>query len=322
MYKALQRLLSVCVCILLMAGVLFARSMPKSGAANNSILSLYDAFGYQKKGTVLDWGFAVLIHYNGKTILFDTGNDADKFAHNVKALGVDLRKVDFAVLSHRHPDHVSGFEYALRQKPSIKAYVPDDVALGAPDEFKYSHETNEQLAGVPPEQLYFGGKNKSMLYKPGSILAHAHAEYVGESKQIAPGIFLIYTVSPLVGDFNAYPPREPGHPELSGLPEISLALQTKKGIVLITGCSHSKVERIVAATKEFTHSNIELVDGGFHLLPYDEAYIKELAKKMKNEMGVHRVAPAHCTGNLAFKIFRELYGSDYSYAGVESIVSF
>ena len=43
----------------------------------NSILNLYDAFGYQKRGTILDWGFSALVRYNGKTILFDTGNSAD-----------------------------------------------------------------------------------------------------------------------------------------------------------------------------------------------------------------------------------------------------
>ena len=71
----------------------------------NSILNLYDAFGYQKKGTVLDWGFSALVHYNGKTILFDTGNSATSFEHNVKALGVDLSKVDIAILSPPRGSH-------------------------------------------------------------------------------------------------------------------------------------------------------------------------------------------------------------------------
>jgi ABC-type ATPase involved in cell division len=35
----------------------------------NSILNLYDAFGYQKRGTILDWGFSALVRYNGKAIL-------------------------------------------------------------------------------------------------------------------------------------------------------------------------------------------------------------------------------------------------------------
>ena len=63
-------------------------------------------------------------------------------------------------------------------------------------------------------------------------------------------------------------------------------------------------------------------EGGFHLFPYDGDYILKLAKLMKDELGVRRVAPAHCTGNLAFKIFRDLYGENYNYAVVESEVLF
>jgi 7,8-dihydropterin-6-yl-methyl-4-(beta-D-ribofuranosyl)aminobenzene 5'-phosphate synthase len=297
-----------------------AKNLPS--VSHNQILNVYDAFGYQKRGTVLDWGFAVFINYNGKTILFDAGNDADKFEHNVRALGLDIRNVDIAILSHRHSDHASGFEYVLKEKPSIKAYLPNDPALGAPDEFRFSKESKEDLAGLPPEQLYFGGKFQQMTYKSGSIFSHANAEYISQSQEIAPGIFLIFTTSRMMGNFSAYPPHEPGHPELEGLPEISLALNTEKGIVLITGCSHSKVEEIVAATKSFTHKDIELVEGGFHLFPYDRKYITSLAKQLRDELGVRRVAPAHCTGNLAFKILRDFYGPNYSYAGVESVVAF
>jgi hypothetical protein len=39
------------------------------------------------------------------------------------------------------------------------------------------------------------------------------------------------------------------------------------------------------------------------LFPYDSGYISKVARQMKEELGVRRVAPAHCTGNLAFKIF-------------------
>jgi hypothetical protein len=65
------------------------------------ITVLYDAFGTastMKK----DWGFSALIEYGGKRILFDTGNNAEIFAHNVAAKGIDLRQLDFAIMSHRH----------------------------------------------------------------------------------------------------------------------------------------------------------------------------------------------------------------------------
>lgn len=288
----------------------------------NSILNLYDAFGYQKRGTILDWGFSALVRYNGKTILFDTGNSADGFAHNVKALGVDLQQVDIAVLSHRHYDHISGFDYMLKVKPAVKAYLPADEALGAPFHYTFSKDTKDSLSGLPSEQLYFGGKTNSIEYKPGDRFHGANAEFVGTSREVASGVYLIVTKSVMMGDFSAYPPNEPGHPDLEGFPELSLAMRTRKGVVLITGCSHSKVEEIVRATKQFLASPIELVEGGFHLFPYDGDYISKLARQMKDELGVRRVAPAHCTGNLAFKIFREVYGENYNYAGVESEVIF
>jgi 7,8-dihydropterin-6-yl-methyl-4-(beta-D-ribofuranosyl)aminobenzene 5'-phosphate synthase len=294
-----------------------------SASEQNSILNLYDAFGYEKHGTILDWGFSALIHYNGKTILFDTGNNADKFEHNVKALGVDLTQVGIAILSHRHVDHISGFDYMLKVRPSVKAYLPADPTLGAPMRLMVSHDTKESLAGLPPEQLYFRGEVNSIDYKPGERFHGANVEFVPASREIAPGIYLIVTRSVMMGDFSAYPPHdEAGHPDLAGFPEISLAMKTEKGFVLITGCSHSRVEEIVRATKQYLGGNIDLVEGGFHLFPYDATYITNIAHLMKEDLGVRRVAPAHCTGNLAFKIFRDIYGENYNYAGVESVVPF
>jgi len=64
------------------------------------ITVLYDAFG--KSSTMKkDWGFSAYIEYGGKKILFDTGNNADIFAHNVQAKGIDLTKLDFVIISHR-----------------------------------------------------------------------------------------------------------------------------------------------------------------------------------------------------------------------------
>ena len=65
------------------------------------ITILYDAFGAPSQLT-RDWGFAALIEYGGKRVLFDTGNDAAIFERNVKALGVDLTRLDAVVISHRH----------------------------------------------------------------------------------------------------------------------------------------------------------------------------------------------------------------------------
>ena len=77
--------------------------------AQDKVTILYDAFGESKELTK-DWGFSAFVEHNGKRILFDTGNDAAIFEHNVKALGVDLTKLDFVVISHRHADPHDGAE--------------------------------------------------------------------------------------------------------------------------------------------------------------------------------------------------------------------
>ncbi|HWY68385.1 MAG TPA: MBL fold metallo-hydrolase, partial [Terriglobales bacterium] len=92
--------ISVCAlaaCVMLLAGV---------GAAEtpNRVTILYDSFG-KSSSLTMDWGFAALVEYGGKRILFDTGNNSQILEHNVKAAGVDLQKLDFVVMSHRHGDH-------------------------------------------------------------------------------------------------------------------------------------------------------------------------------------------------------------------------
>src|SRR5207247_1603189 len=75
----------------------------------------------------LDWGFSALIEYQGKRILFDTGNNADTFAANVKSLKVDLARLDAVVISHRHSDHTSGLSWLLKKNPRVKIFAPAET---------------------------------------------------------------------------------------------------------------------------------------------------------------------------------------------------
>jgi 7,8-dihydropterin-6-yl-methyl-4-(beta-D-ribofuranosyl)aminobenzene 5'-phosphate synthase len=281
-----------------------------------SIINLYDAFGHEKEGMTQDWGFAALIRYDGRTILFDAGNHADTLAGNAHALGIDLGEVDLAVLSHSDFDHAAGFDYFPRIDHSPRLYLPEDDSLGAPYEWTLS----EPPEGLPPEQAYYRGQKRTFVYDPGDRFLDANSEFVGENKEIAPGVFLIATESTLNGWFSKYPPHEK-KPRFWGLPELSLALMTDEGMVIVVGCSHSKVENIVSKAKQELKRDVELVMGGFHLLPYSAEEIARVATTLKEDLGVKRVAPAHCTGSLAFKIFRELYGDDYIFAGLGSEIN-
>src|SRR5512146_1276801 len=108
---------------LLLVAVGTAQTAPATSP--NRVTILYDSFG-KNPAIDLDWGFAALVEYGGKRILFDTGNNAKIFEHNVKALGVNLQNIDFVVISHRHADHTSGLNYLLSVNPKVKVYVPDE----------------------------------------------------------------------------------------------------------------------------------------------------------------------------------------------------
>src|ERR1700674_4202932 len=94
-----------------------AAPMMDATPGNAQITVLYDAFG--KASTMQkDWGYAALVEYGGKRILFDTGNNPEILAQNAKAKGVDLTKLDFVVMSHRHGDHMGGLTYLLKENPT------------------------------------------------------------------------------------------------------------------------------------------------------------------------------------------------------------
>src|SRR5712692_2061645 len=96
--------------------------LPAVLPAADRVTILYDAFSDSKE-IVKDWGFSALVEHDGKRILFDTGNNAEIFQRNVTSLGVDLTKLDFVVISHRHSDHTTGLKYLVDMNPTVPIYV-------------------------------------------------------------------------------------------------------------------------------------------------------------------------------------------------------
>jgi len=265
-------------------------------AGENRILNLYDNIVYEAGDAISDWGFSAYITYNGKTILFDAGTYPDIIEHNAKVLGADLASVDTVVLSHNHMDHKGGLDYVLGKYKDFILYLPNDWNIGG-------------------KASIF---NKDESYSRGYHYRHKNTQFTKEHTEIADRIHIIATTSPLVGTTWGYPPNEK-QPRFFGLPELSLALESNNGqVTLISGCSHSKIEEIVKETKKHLGKDVSLVIGGFHHMPYSSEYVTMIAKMMKNELGVVKVACSHCTGDKAVKIFQDIYKENYCAAGLGS----
>lgn len=103
----------------------------------------------------------------------------------------------------------------------------------------------------------------------------------------------------------------------NGIKEQALVIETAQGLVVITGCAHPGVVNIVHQAKELTGGQVHLVLGGFHLGGASRAMIKGIVEEFQR-MGVQRVAPCHCSGDVARRLFEEAYGADFIPAGVGS----
>ena len=97
MYPARKgRILAVPAILLFFLGLITEPTASAQGPKRITIL--YDAFGPSAGALEMDWGFSALVEYGGKRILFDSGNNSQVFARNVKKLGVDLAHLDAAVI--------------------------------------------------------------------------------------------------------------------------------------------------------------------------------------------------------------------------------
>lgn len=102
--------------------------------------------------------------------------------------------------------------------------------------------------------------------------------------------------------------------------EESLIVKTSKGLIVITGCAHPGVVNIVKRAKEILKSDVYLVLGGFHLCWMSLSKVKRIINGVKKE-GVKKVAPCHCSGDLARKQFEKAYGKDFILVGAGKTIT-
>ena len=285
---------------MLLAGCAAPISAPPAATADPNgvqITVLYDAFG-KPSAMQKDWGYAALIEYGGKRILFDTGNNPGILAQNAKAKGIDLSKLDFVVMSHRHGDHMGGMAYLLSVNPKVKIYAPKEgfgvYGADLPSAF-YRKD-----ASLPAEQRYYEG-NPPEVMRFGSAWPGANFELIDKNTEIAPGIHLIALVS-----------DKPGTLELR---ELSLAINTPDGAVIVVGCSHPGIDKIVDAAAKI-NPRIHFVVGGFHLVVAKDDEIEKIVTALRDTYKVAYVAPGHCTGEPTFTALKKAFGDRYLYAGL------
>ncbi len=274
--------------------------------AQNRVTILNDAFG-DRPQLEQDWGYSALIEFEGKRILFDSGDNIEVFRKNVEALHVDLTHLDLVILTHAHGDHTSGLRYVLSKNPTVRIYVPDDpffTGTVLPAAFLATDARPE----LPAKMRYFGGGARP---EPKGWVAwtDTNMSAVSGPITIAPHIHLVALVSE--------------KPAFKGLREISLVLDTPAGPVVFVGCSHPGIEQILAsATAADPDKPIAMLVGGLHLLQDSPEQVETTLDVLQNKYHVRTMAIGHCSGELAFLRVQQRWSARSLYAGLGETIPF
>lgn len=169
----------------------------------------------------------------------------------------------------------------------------------------FSHKHSDHIAGF--EEVIGKLKKGSRLFLPKKfptkkVPSTIHAEIVEDFKEIDAGIYSFV----LKGGFFLY--------------EQALVIETQKGLVIITGCAHPGIIRLLQEVQKRLNRSIHLVLGGFHLFRSKQSQIDEIVSQFK-ALKVEIAAPCHCTGNLAIERFHQAFQDSFCKIGTGTILT-
>ena len=148
------------------------------------------------------------------------------------------------------------------------------------------------------------------LYMPESF----PASFRQEVKRLGAAIATVSGPQPLL--HSTYSTGEMGW----GIKEQALIIDIPQGLIVMTGCAHPNVADMAERAKEYLDKNIYLLMGGFHLGGKSDAEIRAIIKRLRL-LGVQRVAPSHCTGDNAIRMFRDEWTDDFIEGGLGAVIA-
>lgn len=236
-----------------------------------------------------EWGLSFLIEYNGLKFLLDTGS-SNKFFNNAQNLGINIKDVDYGILSHAHYDYSDGMLEFFKHNSKASFYIQK----GSKANCYYKLLFNRRYIGVNKE--IFNKYNERIVY-------------VDKYFKICDGVSLIGHTTPdlykvgikehmYLKDNSKYIPDSFSH-------EQSLVFELKDGIVIFNSCSHVGMMNIVSEVKQkYPNSKILGYFGGLHLYNKSKSEVKNTAKDIK-QLNISNFYTGHCTGDKAYKILKD-----------------
>ena len=220
-----------------------------------------------------------------KRILFDCGY-SNIFFENARKMGIDLRFLDYLVLSHCHLDHTWGVETLIREYTEAqleKQNFQKPLLIAHPKIFVSTYVDGVGEIGTLLSENKIQPHFSLQLSKDPVALTE-NLIFLGE----IPRVFPFETMLPIG--------RKVGEKEDDLVPDdTALAYQSEKGLVIITGCSHAGICNITEYAKKVCNDHrVVAIIGGLHLLEPPKEQLAGTLGYIK-ELDLNALYACHCT---------------------------
>ena len=259
-------------------------------------------------GVVGEHGFACFIETPEGNYLFDTGQGFG-IVQNSLALNKDLRSINAVMISHGHYDHTGGLPAVLKLKGEVDVY-------GHPDIFSeriWSSGDKSRFVGIPYRRVYLESLGANFLLG-------------NELVEVGPGVFL-------TGEIPRHSTFEKGDSNMTAIlpngstihpdplkDDLSLIVDSSKGLILVLGCAHAGMINIIEyALAQTGRDRIHAIIGGTHLgFSSDEQFEETL--KMIDRYQIERIGVSHCTGLPKAAMLHAQLGERFFFGNVGTVL--
>jgi 7,8-dihydropterin-6-yl-methyl-4-(beta-D-ribofuranosyl)aminobenzene 5'-phosphate synthase len=196
-----------------------------------------------------------------------------------------------------------GAEGSVRQNLATAGI--DLSSIGA---LVFSHSHTDHIAGLP-----------ALFPLPATTAVFEPAWFASSWKRTVEA--QPSAVVPVTGPTEICPGAVLTGPVFGLVTEEALCVRTASGLVVIVGCAHPGIVKMVEAVQAlFPGGTIALVIGGLHLAGESAAAVRVIAQQLF-DLGVVKVAPTHCSGDVARLVFGDVFGENYVDAGVGLVLT-
>lgn len=236
------------------------------------------------EGLHIEHGLSIFIEADNKKMLFDTGQSGN-IVENAEKLGIDLSGLNYVFISHGHYDHSGGLERLIKEvKPNFDLYVGDGFFN---NKYSLREDGDYQFTGNPFDVEFLRNNNipthyvnEDIIYLTENIMVFTNFNRKEEFENTNQTMYLKQDGEYIKDKF---------------LDEISLGINTDKGLVVIVGCSHVGILNIIDTIEDRTGLEIYALIGGTHLVKEDDEKINGIIQYLR-EKEIHLIGACHCTG--------------------------